>query len=241
MTGARKPGPAPNLPARSVLLSVLLGSHPPRLPVRTLVRTAELFGISDGSARVALSRLTADGEVVGIGGTYELSERHLERQRAQDQAVRPPTRPWKGGWELVFVGADGADVRRRLTGARLAELRPGVWVRPANLTLPEMPPSVSHWRGQPAPGQVDPAGLAIRLWDLDGWAGTANALLDELSAAADPAVRLRVAAAMVRHIRTDPMLPTDLLPGDWPGPRLRQTYDDYRGELGRLIAARREN
>ena len=42
------------LTARSVLLSVLLGSHPPELPVRALVGAAELFGISHGSARVAL-------------------------------------------------------------------------------------------------------------------------------------------------------------------------------------------
>ena len=142
---------------------------------------------------------------------------------------------------LIFVVAEGPVVGPFLTGARMAELRPGVWARPDNLTLPEMPPSVSRWRGRPAPGAGDPAGLATRLWDLDGWAETARALLDELSAATDPAVRLRVAAAMVRHIRTDPMLPLELLPGNWPGPRLRRDYDGYRGELGRLIAARRED
>ena len=240
MTGARKSGPAPNLPARSVLLSVLLGSHPPRLPVRTLVRTAELFGISDGSARVALSRLTADGEVLGGNGTYELSARHLERQRDQDQALRPATRPWQGDWDMAIVPVDGADIRRDLAARRMAELRPGVWVRPDNLTLAAWPPSAAHWRGRPESVAGDPAALAQRLWDLRGWAADAESLLEELAGASEPAVRLRVAAAMVRHIRSDPMLPPELLPPDWPGPRLRQDYDDYRAELGRLIAGLRD-
>jgi phenylacetic acid degradation operon negative regulatory protein len=240
VTGGRKPGPSANLPARSVLLSVLLGSHPPRLPVRTLVRTAGLFGISDGSARVALSRLTADGEVVGVGGTYELSDRHRERQRHQDRALRPATRPWKGEWEMAVLLSDQADVRRTLAGARLAELRPGVWVRPDNLSLPELPASVARWRGRPAGLEEAPAHLAARLWDLSGWAEQAHSLLEAMSEAADPAVRLGVAAAMVRHIRTDPVLPPELLPADWPGLRLRRDYDEYRAELGRLIAGLRD-
>lgn len=241
MTGPRQAGPAANLPARSVLLSVLLGSHPPRLPVRTLVRTAELLGVSDGSARVALSRLTADGEVVSVEGTYELSARHLERQRDQDQALRPTTRAWKGDWDLAILLADQSDVRRALAGTRMAEMRAGVWVRPANLTLPELPPSVVLWRGRPAPAGMEPVDLAALLWDLRGWADDATSLLDELASTDDPAVRLRVAAAMVRHIRVDPVLPPELLPADWPGPRLRREYDEYRGELGRLIAGLRDS
>jgi phenylacetic acid degradation operon negative regulatory protein len=45
---------------------------------------------------------------------------------------------------------------------------------------------------------------------------------------------------MVRHIRTDPVLPPELLPADWPGLRLRRDYDEYRAELGRLIAGLRD-
>ena len=223
-----------------MLLSVLLGSHPPRLPVRTLVRTAELFGISDGSARVALSRLTADGEVVSVGGSYELSDRHLERQRDQDRSLRPATRKWKGNWELAVLASDQAEIRGALKAARMAELRPGLWARPDNLTLPALPPSVALWRGRPGPGEGEPAELAARLWDLGGWAHDATSLLEELAGATDPAARLRIAAAMVRHIRTDPVLPPELLPAEWPGPRLRAEYDDYRAELGRLIAGRRD-
>ncbi|HET6964516.1 MAG TPA: PaaX family transcriptional regulator C-terminal domain-containing protein [Acidimicrobiales bacterium] len=236
------PAPAP-LPARSVLLSVLLGSHPPELPVRALVRTAELFGISEGTARVALSRLSADGEVVADGGTYGLTERHLDRQRDQDAALRPATRSWRGAWDLAVMmpEADGRSARRYLDRRRMAELRPGVWARPDNLPAPEPPPpGVLLWNGRPE-GQVPAADLAARLWDLPAWAAGAEELVAALQGAAEPAVRLSVAAAMVRLIRSDPLLPPALLPAGWPGSRLRKAYDGYRAELGRLIAGLRDD
>lgn len=236
------PGPPP-LPARSVLLSVLLGSHPPQLPVRTLVRTAALFGISEGAARVALSRLTADGEVRAGGGSYALSDRHLERQRAQDTALRPLTRPWPGQWVLMMAGPEpGVDLsalRAAAARARMAEVRPGVWTRPDNLAAGRVAElstaGVLAWTARPEP-EDDAAHLAARLWDLAGWAREAETLLDGMAAATAPAARLSVAASMVRHLRSDPVLPVSLLPVGWPGERLREVYAAYRKELGELIA-----
>jgi phenylacetic acid degradation operon negative regulatory protein len=37
----------------------------------------------------------------------------------------------------------------------------------------------------------------------------------------------RLAAAVVRHLRDDPLLPEELLPPGWPGPALRTAYDRY--------------
>lgn len=245
------------LPARSVLLSVLLGSHPPELPVRTLVHTAGLCGIAEGTARVALSRLTADGEVETVAGTYRLSPRHLERQHDQDVAHRPRTRPWRGGWDIVVVAKDGdsAPLERR----RLAELHPGVWVRPDNLiqddnviqddnlvqegNLIQDGPGAGSWvtwNGKLA-ADVEAGDLVARLWDLPGWNSTAQSLMAELAEAAEPAERLSTAAAMVRHIRSDPVLPPALLPEGWSGARLRRAYDSYRAELGRWIAQQRDS
>jgi len=56
------------LKARSVVLSALLGFHPPQLPVSTLVRIGELFGIAEGTIRVGLTRMVADGDVVADNG-----------------------------------------------------------------------------------------------------------------------------------------------------------------------------
>ena len=52
-----------------------------------------------------------------------------------------------------------------------------------------------------------------------------------MAAAADVPGRFVVAAAIVRHLLTDPMLPAELLPADWPGARLRAAYHDFATEL----------
>ena len=232
------------LTARSVMLSVLLGSHPPELPVRVLVRVADLFGIAEGTARVALSRLSADGDVVADGGNYGLSPRLLDRQREQDSALRPATRPWRGGWEMAVAhpdqtaAADRSALGTHLDRLRLAELRPGVWVRPDNLVR-EWPAEVTsralRFNARPEFDQPEPAALAGRLWDLTGWAATAEDLMGAMAAGAQPADRFVVAAAMVRHLRADPVLPSALLPTQWPGERLRTAYNSFREELGRLL------
>jgi phenylacetic acid degradation operon negative regulatory protein len=36
---------------------------------------------------------------------------------------------------------------------------------------------------------------------------------------------------MVRHLLADPVLPTELLPDDWPGAALRLAYHDFAAEL----------
>ena len=44
------------------------------------------------------------------------------------------------------------------------------------------------------------------------------------------------AAGMVRHLLTDPVLPEGMLPADWPGNALRESYARFAEEL----LARRE-
>ena len=36
-----------------------------------------------------------------------------------------------------------------------------------------------------------------------------------------------VSAAALRHLLDDPLLPPELLPADWPGPRLRAHYQRF--------------
>jgi phenylacetic acid degradation operon negative regulatory protein len=76
-----------------------------------------------------------------------------------------------------------------------------------------------------------PAELAGQLWDLPSWAGTGQRLVAEMSRAGDVPARFVVAAAIVRHLLTDPVLPDELLPSDWPGMRLRTAYNDFAAEL----------
>jgi phenylacetic acid degradation operon negative regulatory protein len=48
-----------------------------------------------------------------------------------------------------------------------------------------------------------------------------------------------VAAAMVRHLQDDPVLPLALLPAGWPGARLRKAYAGYERELAGLLQQER--
>jgi phenylacetic acid degradation operon negative regulatory protein len=232
------------LSARSVVLSMLLGVHPPELPVRDLVRLVEPFGVGGSTLRAALSRMVAAGDLRRTDAVYALSDRLLARQRRQDDAVHPRTRAWHGDWEMVVITATGrgpaerAELRARLTALRLAELREGVWLRPANLdrALPDDLHRVAQtYTARP---DEEPHGLAARLWPLDAWAATARALLAHAAGSAHPADRLTAFAAIVRHLLADPVLPPGLLPADWPGKTLRSSYAGYQRELAASVGRR---
>lgn len=225
------------LTARSVVLSLLLGAHPPRLPVRDIVEAGEQFGISAATVRVALTRLVQAGDLVADQAVYALSPRHLERQQAQDAEMNPVRLPWNGDWETIVVtstgrdAADRAELRRRLTARRLVMLREGVWMRPDNLPRADAAePGTVRLRST----SDDPVALAGRLWDLHAWAATGRELLDATAGGASFADRFTGAAALVRHLRTDPALPDALLPEDWPAAAMRAGYEVFRTEIKRL-------
>lgn len=233
------------LTARSVIASTLLGTHPPWMPTRLLVRTGELFGVSEGTIRTAISRMAAAGELAAEGDGYRLVGPMLERQTRQDASRRAERHRWDGTWELAIVREGGRDaaarteLREAMRRLALAELREGTWLRPANLDADRLAAQRAVVDAQcttlRATPDDDPAALAAALWDLDGWARDARALADELAALG---TRLRAgdteamgpafvaSAAVLRHLLADPLLPDELVPADWPGAELRSTYDE---------------
>jgi phenylacetic acid degradation operon negative regulatory protein len=246
--------------ARSVAASVLLGSHPPELPVAALVRLCSRFGIAEGTTRVALSRMVAAGELAAVPGDrggpgsaagYRLvGEALLSRQRAQDEARQPPRGPWDGTWrEAVVVSGsrsagERAELRRAFAEARFAEWREGVWLRPANLAAPgDSRLTAGPVRWLTARPVDDPAALARELWDLTGWADHGRRLLalagdrdPEELVGDDAAAVFAEAAAVLRHLRTDPLLPAELLPSDWPADGLRASYTSHLQAIQSLVA-----
>jgi phenylacetic acid degradation operon negative regulatory protein len=198
--------------------------------------------IAPATMRVALSRLVAAGELTMSDGVYVLSPRHLDRLRAQHEDIAPALRPWHGDWETVIVvesGRDAADrarLRASLSSAHLAELREGVWMRPANLDRPILAdPHTTSLLAKSA----DPQGLVAALWDLDAWARTAREIVDAVSRPGLDARRFAAATQLVRHLRTDPALPDELTPSNWPAADLRAAYADYQAQL-RTHHVRRE-
>jgi phenylacetic acid degradation operon negative regulatory protein len=222
--------------ARSVVLSVLLGAHPAWATASDLIKLTADFDIKEPTVRVALTRMVGAGDLVRSEDGYRLSDRLLARQRRQDDAINPRLREWDGAWKTLVITSIGSDARTRaalrntLHNNRFGELREGVWLRPDNLDT-VLPDAVLQRGRELHARDDDPAGLAALLWDLAGWARVGRELLDEMSSAADVPGQFVIAAAMVRHLLTDPVLPNELLPDDWPGAALREAYNTFATEL----------
>lgn len=228
---------APPMTARSAVLSLLLGTRPARVPAREVIRAGELVGIAPSSTRAALSRLVASGEVVSTNSLYLLGARHLERQALQEVLVNPRRVPFDGRWDMAVVAGSGRDEDRGGLSAtfarhRYAELRDGVWMRPANLIGHDLPPLGDVHRFTTVP--EDAGALVRQLWDLDTWSAEAKLVLAALAVPGQSQARFAAATAAVRHLRTDPALPDELLPERWPADELRWAYEDYRLEFADL-------
>jgi phenylacetic acid degradation operon negative regulatory protein len=246
------------LTARSVIASSLLGTPGLTLPGRALVRAAELFGISENAARVALSRMVSSGELAPSDSRYQLTGQLVERSRAQQTGRHPPNRPWDGAWQLAVVtaerrpAADRASLRAALSRLRLGEWREGLWARPDNLGPPDRLPGAARTAAEQcswlaarlADHQLNDHQLVIGLWDLAGWAAQGRRLDDAMAASivhleAHDATALRpcflLAAVVLRHLDADPLLPAALLPAGWPGPVIRASYDRYEAALQAVL------
>ncbi len=238
------------LTARSVVASTLLGVDPPRLPARLLVRSGELFGISQGTTRTAISRMCAGGELSAADGFYELAGPAFTA-RAGRQAISRSgqRRAWDGTWTMAVVvhgmrdAAMRAELRQAAIALRLGERREGVWLRPDNLPAAHdaavsgarvVADAQCEWFAvQPVD---DPAALAAGIFDLQGWPRRAIELRAALAAltarleAGDIDVlgdAFVVSAAALRHLQADPLLPDVLTGSAWPGASLRDIYERF--------------
>ncbi len=253
-TRARVDGPERRsdrpLSARSVMASLLLGRRPARASGRDLVRWAGLFGVAPGTARVALHRMTAAGELVRTSsGAYELVGGLARRQEEQQSSLAADPGLWDGAWRVAVVLGRArpapvrADVRSALRRARLAEWREGVWLRPANLEDLVEDPRCAWLDATP---DDEPVALAAQLFAPGAWSRRAGELLDRLDrstaamredAEGTMADAFLAGAAALRHIRADPLLPEALLPDPWPGRALRDGYRAYEREFDAVARA----
>jgi phenylacetic acid degradation operon negative regulatory protein len=244
----------PPLTARSVLGSALIGTRR-GLSSRTLTSLAALFGIAPATSRVALSRMLAAGEVTSKDGRYQVAGPFRRRQDHQTASVESMLADWDGGWDLWIVrstrrnAAERVSLRNAMIELRNAEYREGVWMRPSN--LPDGL-DADAWRIAVKQAERFSAGpheeasaLASSLWDLDAWASRANTLLEaasylrpEVDAGSDTSLApsFRVLVDIVHHFNADPLLPPELLPKKWPGPRLRAEFSGFEAAWQNLLA-----
>ena len=242
------------LTPRSIVLSVLLGSHPPRMPVGRILEFTSLFDLADGTVRTALSRMVAAGDLINDDGIYRLAGRLVERQAQQDAGRRLPPSDWDHTWWMVAVLSDRRTMAERRAfrawaiGARLGELRPDLWLRPANLDIPTDLPHVLITRGSMISGAQQQ--LVAHLWDLDALRARSNVNRLALDAAAarlgDPDDRsladaFTALAAAQQFLRVEPQLPANLTPhtiGDDVRMRYAEVVEVFQARLARFFAGR---
>ena len=216
----------------------------------TLLEFFKALDIDSSVVRTAMSRLTADDwferTKVGRNSFYRLVKR--ERQTF-DIATRhiygAPASDWTGRFELLLIG-NGEDrdaSREALKNAGFGSPLPGVWVAPSGVPVPEE--AAAAIRLEVSAEDDSGRRLLSESWPLDrtadaylkftktfeplrGWIGGRKTLSD-----AD-AFTARI--LLIHHYRRvalrDPLLPTALLPKDWPGRAARKLCGEiYRALL----------
>ncbi len=233
----------PQLTARSLIASLLLGLDPPRTTAQFLVRSNELFGVSEGTTRTALSRMVAAGELAAQGGDYELQGDLRARQARQSESRRAERLGWDGTWVLFIIDRDRrtpterAAFREAARRLRLIEWREGLWCRPDNLDPERLPDSRSVVTAQStAVFGARPDDPPVDRFATEAWAAEAEHLAREMaelepalaSGAPDALQRGFVLSAdTIRHFGADPLLPDELLSETWPGDALRKSFDHH--------------
>jgi len=247
--------------ARSALFDVYgdhLVTHGHVAAVADLVRLLAPLGIAPPAVRTAISRMVAQGwlapaTVDGARGYAATPQAVRRLEESATRVYQRQPRSWDGSWQLVFVApyADRtirAAVLRDLPFLGYAELADRVWVSP--FVRAELAATL-HRVGTSATTAVaenfEPADAPVRAWDLDAlaaayadWMREAVDMVEaDLAAHDDPqeaayAARFRLVHEWRKFLFTDPGLPTELLPRDWPGHRARAYF---RAEGERLRPA----
>ena len=231
---------------RSIIASALLGSEDGCLPSRVIVQFATLFGVPEGTVRITLSRLVAHGDLEIRGGQHHLSGRLAERRRRQNLGREAGRRPWDGAFVIETVRADRREAVERLAlrsamkNLRLAPYRQTLYMRPNNLDMLQLPEDWALVRTQCdrfiCRLDSDEREFVGRLWDLTTWhtqADTLRRLMAEVVVDLERALEMAIApgfmlaAAVTHHLMADPLLPDELLPGDWPGQQLRSEWENF--------------
>ena len=206
----------------------------------TLLRFFETLDIDSSVVRTAMSRLAADGwferEKVGRNSFYRLVQR--ERQTF-DIATRhiygAPTSDWTGRFELLLIGnaGDRDAAREALKNAGFGSPVPGVWVAPSGAPIPEEAARAIRLEVS----AEDEAGrrLLSASWPLERTAGAYLKFMKtfeplrgwidrrgQLSDADAFTARILLIHHYRRVVLRDPLLPTALLPKDWPGRAARE-------------------
>jgi phenylacetic acid degradation operon negative regulatory protein len=215
----------------------------------TLLEFFAAIDIDSGVVRTAMSRLAADGwlerEKVGRNSFYRLVKKGRQTFDAATRHIYdPPPSDWTGRFELLLIGSEGRDAAREaLKNAGFGSPLPGVWVAPSGVPIPDE--AATAIRLEVSAEDDSGRRLLSESWPLDRtadaylkfmktfgplrvWLGRRERLSDSDAFTA----RILLIHYYRRVVLRDPLLPTALLPRDWPGRAARQLCGEiYRGLL----------
>ena len=232
-------------------------------PVAALVRLMAPLDITAPAVRTAISRMVRQGWLssTNLDGSrgYALTDRAQRRlDDAAARIYRTRDLKWDGFWDLLVVDPVGnrsarERVRSGLSFLGYAPLTDSTWISP--FASPEVDAVLKSEKANAARFEArngDPRLRAHEAWDLEAlgaaystWHRETEALVSKPAAIlggvefGSPdeeafAVRSHLVHEWRKFLFTDPGLPAELLPSDWPGHRAAAFF---AAEASRLLPA----
>lgn len=229
------------------------------LPSAALVDMLAEFGVTEPSARQAMRRLASSGLLVASKSSrttaYGFPERSADAAAARVRLLVDFGRTypeWDGEWTVALFSVPEAirDVRRslrtRLHGLRFGMLQDATWVSPhdrtaeASALFDEYEITDAHvFRAHHVPrvgAESDLRGafdLEALMDDYRHFTAHYGAFLDDPAAVAQPLVTRTLLMNDWQFMRrSDPDLPRELVPDDWPRDEARHVFSSLYRALG---------
>ena len=250
--------------ARSAVFDVfgdLLADRNHQSTVAGLVRLLAPVGITAPAVRTAVSRMVSQGWLTPVrlpgGRGYAATDRAIQRfASALERSYRPNPKEWEGQWHLLLTSppngrTERARLARELTYLRYATIQDNTWVSPyPRAELDDVLERNDTTAVQVLTAEVSPCSAPPEAWDLDALAASyrswharaAGTVEQHLAAHTDPdeaafAARFHLVHEWRKFLFTDPGLPLELLPADWPGTAASDYFAQMADELNERASA----